>query len=140
MTGGLGGQGNFTQRNRINGVSPQRSFLRNENAFSPHTEVCKKLLLGGWAGIERQDGSTALSGAMGSEQQAVFIQRVPGSGTRMKDKSLQKLQRPPAKRWLRPRPPCIHTAVITQLTWQSQQDSKTQGENGTGAGNPVRSF
>lgn len=46
VDGGLGGQGSLSQRNRINGVSPLRSFLQHKNAFSQDTEIFKKPLLG----------------------------------------------------------------------------------------------
>lgn len=61
MNRGLSGQGSFSQRNRINGVSPQRLFLQNKNAFSQDTEIFKKPLLG-VGEDERQDGSRALPG------------------------------------------------------------------------------
>lgn len=49
-----------------------------------------------WVGGQEERGEMAAPpppGAVGGEQQAVFIQRGPGSGTRMKDKRLQKLRR-----------------------------------------------
>lgn len=47
MDGGLGGQDSSSKRNRVNGVSPLRSFLQNKNAFSQDAELFKKPLLGG---------------------------------------------------------------------------------------------
>lgn len=130
VDGGLGGQGSFSQRNRINGVSPLRSILQDENVFSEDTEFFFLKHLPGRGNYERLSmvGDQALPGATGDESQAVFIWRLPRGGKRMKDKKASKASRGPyQKLWPKQRYPCIHTAVITQQPWQSKQEPKIQG-------------
>ena len=71
-------------------MSPQKLFLQNKNAFSQETEIFKNPLVGGRQDETEGSAASPPPGAVGAEQQAVFLQSTPGGGKKMKEKEASK--------------------------------------------------